>query len=201
MKQAFEVFRKSVDKRLEEDWEELDANLKMLEGLERQLRVGHHPSIPNTDLGDGFDVDDSIQTAQCTLTALDALLPPTCCSLVTVPHWLKANEALVRSTHLQLGVDVSCSSVSHPEWLQEGEAGVVSVLCRDSQSDTVACLNAADVAIAVAGPHPGWTFEGLRVTEGSVSVLVTVTSGSALKEATLTLQVSATVFTIPLQVT
>lgn len=187
----------SRDKRLEWQWEELDANVKLLECMERHLWVqserGH----------EAVDVEAVEECFVGVAQLLDEWNPlPTHYLVISASEVASsALPSVVGMSHVQRGVDAARSVVS-PTWglaRVRGEANSGNIACRDEFGDVVRTVREEDVHVGFHDGGIGWAVGVVRIEGGDVAFTVTPPTEGA-PTATLYVNICDTRIDIPLKV-
>lgn len=178
----------SRNKRLEWQYEEFDANMKLLEGLERQLCV-----VPIDDLD---AVEESLKSAGLLLDEVN-LLPIQSRAVFAVGS--AAPLVMGGMSHVQVGVDVSRCVVSSPQWLKRGAVASVHVTCCDAAGDAVRLIRSEDVCVSVSEAALGWSASTSSVEDGCVCVSVGLAI-EAVPSAVLLVELGSVCVEVPLKV-
>lgn len=179
------------DKRLEWQYDELDAIQAQLESVDRQLRAFIYES------DDINVISESVRTTELLLAEFDAI--PRQPSAVWALSACIASALSVMS-YIQLCVDCVRSGVSHARYLKRGEGNSVTIACRDACGEAVRTLATSDVRVSLSEPLISCNINRVSVDGGSVVVEVWISGADVPNLVTLLVDISGTAMQVPLQV-
>lgn len=110
-----------------------------------------------------------------------------------------SQRTVAESSLVVTGIDSSRSTVSHARWLARGQANIVKISVVDNKGTPVYGVTDRDVMATVSSDSEGWSVSSVVVDADTMNVEVLLVSECS-EASVLRVEISGSVFTIPLQV-